>query len=82
MTCAPLGTIRQRECRWRNRRGETYTILLSAETINLNNTHRISFLFALDIAQRKQAELELVKTIAREKELSQLKSNFRFDGVA
>jgi PAS domain S-box-containing protein len=70
-----FGSIRQRECRWRNRRGERFTILLSAETIKLNDTpHMLSM--ALDITQRKRAEEELLKTLEREKELGQLKSNF------
>ncbi len=70
-----VGSIRQRECRWKNRRGERFTILLSAETIRLNDTsHLLSM--ALDITQRKRAEEELLKTLEREKELSQLKSNF------
>jgi PAS domain S-box-containing protein len=69
------GAIRQRECRWLNRAGERFTILLSAETIKLNDTpHMLSM--ALDITQRKRAEEELMKTLEREKELSQLKSNF------
>jgi signal transduction histidine kinase len=69
------GSIRQRECRWRNRYGHQFTILLSAETIKLNDTpHMISM--AIDITQRKRAEEELLKTLEREKELSQLKSNF------
>jgi signal transduction histidine kinase len=64
-----------KECRWRNRRGERCTILLSAETIKLNDApHMLSM--ALDITQRKRAEEELLKTLEREKELSQLKSNF------
>jgi len=70
-----VGSIRQRECRWRNPRGERFTILLSAETIKLDDTPHI-LVMALDITQRKRAEEELVKTLAREKELSQLKSNF------
>ena len=70
-----LGSIRQRECRWRNRRGERFTILLSAETIKLNDTPHILSM-AVDITQRKRAEEELRKTLEREKELSQLKSNF------
>jgi PAS domain S-box-containing protein len=70
-----IGSIRQREVRWRNRRGECLTILLSAETIILNNTPHI-LSFAQDITQRKQAEVETVKALAREKELNQLKSNF------
>jgi len=70
-----FGSIRQRECCWINRRGESFTILLSAETIRLNNEpHMLSM--ALDITQRKRAEEELVRTLEREKELSQLKSNF------
>jgi len=69
------GSIRQRECRWLNRKGERFTILLSAESIKLNDTpHMLSM--ALDITQRKRAEEELMKTLEREKELSQLKSNF------
>jgi PAS domain S-box-containing protein len=69
------GFIRQRECRWLNRKGERFTILLSAETIKLNDTpHMLSM--ALDITQRKRAEEELLNTLEREKELSALKSNF------
>jgi PAS domain S-box-containing protein len=69
------GSIRQRECRWRNRHGEPFTILLSAETIKFNGEPHILSL-ALDITLRKRAEEELLKTLEREKELSQLKSNF------
>jgi PAS domain S-box-containing protein len=69
------GRIRQKECRWRNRRGELFTILLSAEAINLDRTPHV-LLMAEDISQRKQAEVETLKALAREKELSQLKSNF------
>jgi PAS domain S-box-containing protein len=70
-----LGSIRQRECRWRNRGGDAFTILLSAETIKLNDTMHILSM-AMDITRRKRAEEELVKTLEHEKELSQLKSNF------
>ena len=70
-----FGSIRQRECRWLNRKGERFTILLSAESIQLNDKpHMLSM--ALDITQRKRAEEELLKTLEHEKELSQLKSNF------
>lgn len=70
-----VGRIRQKECRWRNRRGELFTVLLSADTITLDHAPHV-LLLALDITQRKQAEVEILKTLAREKELSQLKSNF------
>jgi PAS domain S-box-containing protein len=72
---AAVGRIRQKECRWRNSRGELFTILLSADMITLSHTPHV-LLLALDITQRKQAEVEILKTLAREKELSQLKSNF------
>jgi signal transduction histidine kinase len=49
--------------------------LLSAETIKLNDTPHM-LLMALDITRRKQAEEEMQKALGREKELSQLKSNF------
>ena len=70
-----LGSIRQRECRWRNRARDLFTILLSAETITLGDEPHILSM-ALDITKRKQAEVEVLKALAREKELSQLKSNF------
>ena len=72
---AEVGRIRQKECRWRNRRGESFTILLSAETITVDNAPHV-LLLALDISRRKQAEVEILKALAREKELSQLKSSF------
>jgi PAS domain S-box-containing protein len=70
-----IGSIRQIESRWRNRRGQVFTILLSAETIKVNNVPHVLSM-ALDITQRKQAEIEMGKALGREKELSQLKSNF------
>jgi PAS domain S-box-containing protein len=70
-----LGSIRERECRWRNRSGELFTILLSTETIMLNDVPHV-LMMGLDITRRKQAEEEMQKALGREKELSQLKSNF------
>jgi PAS domain S-box-containing protein len=70
-----IGSVRQRECRWRNRRGELFTVLVSAETITIGNQPHVLSL-VLDISQRKNAEVEILKALAREKELSQLKSNF------
>src|SRR4051812_36143831 len=72
---ASLGSIRERECLWKNRHGQKFTILLSAESIKLKDTpHMLSM--AIDISQRNRVEDELLKTLAREKELSQLKCNF------
>jgi signal transduction histidine kinase len=70
-----IGSIRQKECRWRNRRNQLSTVLLSAEIITVaHEPHVLSLV--LDITQRKNAEVEIVKALSREKELSQLKSNF------
>jgi PAS domain S-box-containing protein len=74
-TMRTAGSIRQREVRWLDRRGVPFTILLSAEMIQFNGEPHILSL-ALDISERKRAEMELLKTLEREKELSQLKSNF------
>jgi PAS domain S-box-containing protein len=69
------GFIRPRECRMRNRSGQPFVMLISTEVIQVNRVpHMLSM--ALDITQRKRAEEEMLKTLAREKELSQLKSNF------
>ncbi len=62
-----FGSVRQRECRWRNHRGERFTILLSAETIQLNNTPHL-LVMALDITQRKRAEEDLRASEARLRE--------------
>ncbi len=74
-TMRTAGSIRQREVRWRDRHNAPFTILLSAEIIQFNGEPHILSL-ALDITLRKRAEEELRKTLEREKELSQLKSNF------
>jgi signal transduction histidine kinase len=67
--------VRERECCFRNRVGKRFTMLISADCIQLNHVPHMLGL-ALDITQRKQAEVEMLKALAREKELSQLKSNF------
>jgi PAS domain S-box-containing protein len=74
--------IRERECRVRNRHGRIFTMLISADIIEVNGEPHL-LTVGLDIserkraeAERKQTETELHRTVAREKELSQLKSNF------
>ena len=52
------GSVRQRECRFRNRAGRQFTMLISAEVIQLDHMpHMLGM--ALDITARKQAEAEL-----------------------
>jgi signal transduction histidine kinase len=51
------------------------TLLLSADIIEINRQPHV-IATGLDITQRKQAEVELLRTLAREKELGQLRSHF------
>ena len=69
------GSVREVECQARNWRGTTGTLLLSAEIIEINHEPHVLG-FGIDITQRKQAEVELLRTLAKEKELSQLRSQF------
>src|SRR6476646_8152189 len=50
-------------------------MLLSVDIIKINHESHL-LTFGLDITERKQVEAELLKTVAREKELGELKSNF------
>ena len=69
------GSLSEVECQVRSQRGSVHTMLLSADIIEINREPHM-LVFALDITQRKQAEAELLRTLAREKELGQLRSNF------
>jgi PAS domain S-box-containing protein len=69
------GSVREVECQLRSRRGTVHTLLQSADVIEINREPHI-LVFGLDITQRKQAEAELLRTLAREKELGQLRSKF------
>ena len=69
------GRIHEKECRVRDRHGTSFTGLLSMDIIEVNDQPHV-LLVGLDITQRKRAEAELMKAVAREKELGQLKSNF------
>src|SRR5580765_6967533 len=55
--------------------GKFSTMLGSGAIIVLNGEDHLLFMM-VDISQRKQVEAELQRTLAREMELSQLKSNF------
>ena len=69
------GSIRAVECRLRNRRGKVTTMLASGVIIEFDGVDHLLGMM-VDISQRKQAEAELHRTLAREVELSRLKSNF------
>jgi PAS domain S-box-containing protein len=69
------GPNRARECRLRNRHGKVSTMLMSGVSIEIDGVEHLLGML-VDISQRKQAESELHRTLAREKELSRLKSNF------
>jgi PAS domain S-box-containing protein len=69
------GSLRDVECQLRSRRGTVHTIVQSADIIEINREPHL-LVIGLDITERKQAEAELLRTLAREKELGQLRSNF------
>jgi PAS domain S-box-containing protein len=69
------GSLREVECRLRSSRGTVHTIVQSADIIEINREPHM-LVIGLDITQRKQAEAELLRALAREKELGQLRSNF------
>jgi PAS domain S-box-containing protein len=69
------GAVREFECHARTGRGTIGTLLVSADIIEINRERHV-IATGLDITQRKQAEIELVRTLAREKELGQLRSHF------
>ena len=69
------GSVREIEVQARSQRGTVHTLLLSAESIEINREPHL-LIFALDITERKQAEAELIRTVAREKELGRLRSEF------
>jgi PAS domain S-box-containing protein len=69
------GSLREVECQFRTRRGTVHTVLVSAEIIEVNREQHALSCF-VDITERKRVENELLRTVAREKELGQLRSNF------
>jgi PAS domain S-box-containing protein len=69
------GSVREVERQFRSRRGTVHTIVLSAEIIEINREPHV-FGFGIDITERKRAEVELLRTLAREKELGRLRSHF------
>jgi PAS domain S-box-containing protein len=69
------GSIRARECRLRNRHGKVSTMLAAGVIVEFDGVDHLLGMM-VDISQRKQAEGELQRTLAREMELSQLKGNF------
>ena len=69
------GSIHEYECRTRNRKGKVFTMLLSSDLIEINHKPHL-LTVGLDITERKRVEMELHRTLAREKELGQLRSSF------
>jgi PAS domain S-box-containing protein len=69
------GSLSEVECQLLSHCGSVHTMLLTADLIEINREPHM-LVSGLDITQRKQAEAELLRTLAREKELGQLRSKF------
>lgn len=69
------GSARDREQLLRTKSGAVRTILLSGEVVELQGEPHL-LTAGLDITDRKQAEIEMSHALAREKELSELKTRF------
>lgn len=74
-TLRDKGSIRNVEATFSVRSGAKRILLLSADLIEIDQVPCL-LSASVDITERKQAEEELLKALARERELSQLKSNF------
>jgi PAS domain S-box-containing protein len=69
------GSVRDREHFLRTKAGLPRTVLISGELLDLDGQPHV-LTVGLDITDRKEAEIETLKALDREKELSELKSNF------
>jgi PAS domain S-box-containing protein len=69
------GSVRDREHLLHTKAGEVRTLLVSGELFELEGQLHV-LTVGLDITDRKEAEVETLKALDREKELSELKTNF------
>lgn len=69
------GRVKDLELELKSKSGRHDFVLVSAEIVQFRGESHL-LTVALDLAAHKQAETELRQTLAREKELSRLKSNF------
>src|SRR4030095_13948693 len=69
------GSVRGREVAVRMRDGRIRSVLLAAELVEIDGEPSI-LTASLDVTDRKQAEEQLLRALARERELGELKSNF------
>lgn len=70
-----VGFVRDIEVQFRTRTGVLHTMLLTADRIEIQREPHL-IVFALDITQRKKADAEMQKALARERELGLLRSKF------
>ncbi len=68
-------SLRNVEGQARGRDGTVHMMQISADIIEINREPHL-LTFALDITERKRAEAELQKALIKERELSQLKTDF------
>jgi PAS domain S-box-containing protein len=75
------GSLRDVECRLRSWRGTIHTLLQSAEIIEINREPHM-LVVGLDITERKNAEDELLRTVAKEKELGSVTQRIHIGRLA
>lgn len=67
--------VRDHEAQLRSRDGDVRDLQLSGALVNIHAEPHL-IIFGLDVTERKRAEAELQRTLAKERELNQLKSDF------
>lgn len=69
------GSVRDRQLEVRMKDGRIRTVLIAAELVEIDGEPSI-LTASLDVSERKEIEEQLRRSLAREKELGELKSNF------
>ncbi len=69
------GSLHDREYLMRNRAGAVHTLAFSVDLIDINHEPHV-LIVGQDVTQRKKVEEELLRSLQRERELGQLRSNF------
>lgn len=69
------GSVRNADCHVRRKDGMILTVQLSGEVVEINRVPHL-LTFGVDVTRRREAEAEQERALQRERELSQLKTDF------